>query len=79
MNAAASKGNAVKKLADMWEISKDEIVVAGDHLNDLTMFAEAGFSIAPQNAHPSVLEAASVLALSNAEDGVPKKLAEIFL
>ena len=79
MNASATKGNGVKKLADMWKISRDEIVAVGDHLNDLTMFAEAGLSIAPQNAHPSVLEAASAVCLSNAEDGVPKKLAEIFL
>ncbi|MCL2010412.1 MAG: Cof-type HAD-IIB family hydrolase [Synergistaceae bacterium] len=79
MNVSATKGNGLKKIADMWGISKDEIIVAGDYLNDLTMFAEAGFSIAPQNAHPSVREAASVVCLSNAEDGVAKKFAEIFL
>ena len=79
MNASATKGNGVKKLAGMWGISRDEIVVAGDNLNDLTMFAEAGLSIAPQNAHPAVLAAASAVCLSNAEDGAPKKLAEIFL
>ena len=79
MDASVSKGNGVKKLAGMWGISSDEIVAAGDHLNDLSMFAEAGLSIAPQNAHPSVLETASVVCLSNSEDGVAKKLEEIFL
>ena len=79
MNVSASKGNALKKVAGMWGISKDEILAAGDNLNDLTMFKEAGFSIAPQNAHPSTLEAASAVCLSNAEDGVAKKLTEIFL
>jgi len=79
MNAKASKGKGLRKVADMWGIEKDEIVAAGDSLNDLTMFAEAGLSIAPQNALPSVLEAASVVCLGNAEDGVAKKLAEIFL
>jgi len=62
----------------MWGISKDEILVAGDNLNDLTMFEEAGFSIAPQNAHPLILKAASTVCQSNAEDDVAKKLAEIF-
>ena len=79
MNALASKGSALKKVAAMWGISKDEILAAGDNLNDLSMFGEAGFSIAPQNAHPSILEVASAICLGNAEDGVPKKLAEIFL
>jgi len=79
MNASANKGNGLKKIAGMWGISKDEILAAGDNLNDLPMFREAGFSIAPQNAHPSIQEAASAVCLSNAEDGVSKKLAEIFL
>ena len=79
INISANKGNAVKQLAGMWGISKEEKIAAGDHLNDLTMFAEAGFSIAPQNAQAAVLEAASAVCLSNAEDGVAKKLSEIFL
>lgn len=79
MNVSATKGKAVKKLAAMWGISRDEIVVAGDNFNDLPMFAEAGLSIAPQNAPSAILDAASVVCRSNAEDGVPKKLAEIFL
>jgi Cof subfamily protein (haloacid dehalogenase superfamily) len=79
MNASATKGNGLKIAARMWGISRDEIVAAGDHLNDLTMFAEAGLAIAPQNAHPAILEAASVVCLANSEDGVAKKLAEIFL
>ena len=79
VNGSVSKGKSVKIVADMLGISKDEIVAAGDYLNDLSMFEEAGLSLAPQNAHPSVLEAASVVCLSNAEDGIPKKLEEIFL
>jgi len=79
MNASVTKGSSLRKVADMWGISKEETAVAGDNLNDLTMFAEAALSIAPQNAHPSALSAATVVCLSNAEDGVPKKLAEIFL
>jgi hydroxymethylpyrimidine pyrophosphatase-like HAD family hydrolase len=78
MSADASKGRGLKKLAGRWGIAKEDIVVAGDHLNDLTLFAEAGFSIAPQNAQPAVREAASCVCGSNAEDGVAKKLAKIF-
>ena len=78
MHGGATKGRGLNKLASRWGISKEEIVVAGDHLNDLTMFEEAGFSIAPKNAQPAVREAASHVCRSNAEDGVAKKFAEIF-
>ncbi|MDR2522598.1 MAG: Cof-type HAD-IIB family hydrolase [Synergistaceae bacterium] len=79
MNPAANKGQGLKKLAARLGVRKEEIVAAGDHFNDLTMFAEAGYSIAPKNAQPDVLDAASCVCLPNTEDGVPKKLAEIFL
>jgi Cof subfamily protein (haloacid dehalogenase superfamily) len=78
MHWGATKGKGLKKLADRWGIPKEEILVAGDHFNDLTMFQEAGFSIAPRNAQPIVQNAASRVCLSNAEDGVVKKLSEIF-
>ena len=78
MDRDATKGKGLKKLAGRWGFSKEEILVAGDHLNDLTMFEEAGFSIAPQNAQAIVRDAASCVCLSNEEDGVVKKLSEIF-
>jgi Cof subfamily protein (haloacid dehalogenase superfamily) len=78
MRADASKGRGLRTLADRWGIAKEDIVVAGDHLNDLTLFAEAALSIAPQNAQPAVREAASCVCRSNAEDGVARKFAEVF-
>ncbi|MDR2180990.1 MAG: HAD-IIB family hydrolase [Synergistaceae bacterium] len=78
MHSWATKGKGLKKLAGRWGIPKEKILVAGDHFNDLTMFEEAGFSIAPQNAQDVVREAASCVCPGNAEDGVPQKLSEIF-
>jgi Cof subfamily protein (haloacid dehalogenase superfamily) len=78
MHSDATKGKGLKKLADRWGFSKEEILVAGDHLNDLTMFEEAGFSIAPQNAQAITRDAASCVCLANEEDGVVKKFSEIF-
>jgi predicted deacylase len=50
------------------------VLACGDHLNDLGMFAAADESIAPANAHASVLAAATATATaavaSNDEDGV---------
>jgi Cof subfamily protein (haloacid dehalogenase superfamily) len=78
MRADATKGNGLRSLAERWGIGKEETVVAGDHLNDLSMFAEAGLSLAPANAQPSVLKAASRVCGSNAEDGVAQEFAKIF-
>lgn len=79
MNVGATKGKGLKKLAGRWGLSKEEIIVAGDHFNDLPMFEEAALSLAPSNAQEKVRTAASVVCLSNAEDGVAQKLEEMFL
>ena len=46
------------------------MVVFGDYLNDLEMFAAAGRSIAMANALPDVLKAADQVIGSNAEAAV---------
>lgn len=79
MNPEATKGTGLKKLADRWQIDKKDIVVAGDHFNDLPMFEAAGLSIAPANAEEEVRARASVVSEGNQEDGVSRKLQELFL
>lgn len=79
MNAGATKGKGIKRLAEMWGIGKEEIIAAGDHLNDLPLFAEAGLSIAPANAQPAVRAAATVVCAGNDEDGVARKLSAVLL
>jgi hydroxymethylpyrimidine pyrophosphatase-like HAD family hydrolase len=51
-----------------------DVVACGDHLNDLSMFAVAVHSIAPENAHPEVLENATEVVRSNDDDGVVRHL-----
>jgi hypothetical protein len=50
------------------------VIACGDHLNDLGLFAAAAHSIAPANAHPTVLESAAEIVGSNDEDGVIRHL-----
>lgn len=52
-----SKAAAVLRLKDM--LKADCVVVYGDHINDLPMFAVADESVAVANAHPSVRAAAT--------------------
>ncbi|HEY0948921.1 Cof-type HAD-IIB family hydrolase [Nocardioides sp.] len=47
-----------------------DVVAIGDGPNDLDMFARVGTSIAPANARPEVLRAATLLTRSNDDHGV---------
>jgi len=71
---AAEKGAAVPALLAACEAEDDGIVACGDQLNDLGMFAVAARSIAPANAHPSVLAAATEVVDSNDNDGIVRYL-----
>ena len=71
---AAEKGAAVPALLEACAIPDAEVIACGDHLNDLGLFAAAAHSIAPANAHPTVLESAAEIVGSNDEDGVVRHL-----
>lgn len=51
-------------------IRLEDVVAIGDGPNDLGMFAQVGTSIAPANARPEVLRAATLLTCSNDDHGV---------
>jgi Cof subfamily protein (haloacid dehalogenase superfamily) len=71
---AADKGAAVPALLAACEAPDAEVVACGDHLNDLPLFAAARRSVAPANAHPAVLEAATEVVASSDEDGIVRYL-----
>jgi hydroxymethylpyrimidine pyrophosphatase-like HAD family hydrolase len=73
---AAEKGAALPALLGACGAVGAEVIVCGDHLNDLGLFTAAGRSIAPANAHPAVLERATEVVGSNDEDGVVRHLLE---
>lgn len=80
MNSLASKGQAVTKLADMCGVKLPEVIVAGDHHNDLPMFNLPGvLGITCANAQDAVKAAADKVGLSNDEDGIALLLQEIVL
>jgi len=70
MKKEAGKGNALKYLADVLGIQKEEVVAFGDHENDLSMIQFAGLGIAMANAIDEVKKAAKVVTKSNQENGV---------
>jgi 5-amino-6-(5-phospho-D-ribitylamino)uracil phosphatase len=73
-HCAAEKGAAVPALLEACDAVGADVIACGDHLNDLGLFAAAAHSIAPANAHPTVLEGATEVVGSNDEDGIVRYL-----
>ena len=69
-NANATKGHAVLELAAHLGIKPDEIMVAGDENNDLSMLEQIPFSVAMGNGNPHVKEVSSVITEDNNHDGL---------
>lgn len=70
LHPSASKGNALKILAHHLGIRLEDTMAIGDHDNDLSMFAQAGISVAMGNASPYVQQRCSRQTLSNDLHGV---------
>jgi len=58
------------ELASSLGLQAEEVVVFGDHLNDLPMFGWAGTAVAVDNARPEVIAVADIRCMSNDADGV---------
>jgi Cof subfamily protein (haloacid dehalogenase superfamily) len=66
----ATKGIALRYLAETAGISREEVAAIGDSLNDISMLEYAGTGVAVANAREVVKQVAQVVTLSNLEDGV---------
>lgn len=75
----AHKGAVVTELAAVLGVPTDEVAVIGDGLNDVLMFERAGFSIAMGQASDEVKRAASVVTLSNTEEGFAEAMERFIL
>ena len=75
--SSANKGNSLRRFAECLGMTLENCVAFGDGLNDLSMIEAAGIGVAMANAHPDVLAAADIVAVSNDEDGVAKTLTQL--
>jgi 5-amino-6-(5-phospho-D-ribitylamino)uracil phosphatase len=70
MDKQVGKAPALKMVADHYGVSAKQILAIGDAPNDLGMLRFAGASVAMDNAHPAVKQAAQWIAPSNNDHGV---------
>jgi Cof subfamily protein (haloacid dehalogenase superfamily) len=75
--AGASKGDAALWLAKELGFGPEDMLCAGDNMNDLSMLLAGGISVAPENALPAVKEAATVVVPDCKEDGVENFLRKL--
>ncbi len=74
---SVTKGTGVKALQENLGISREETVVFGDYMNDISMADYAALSFAPANAHPEVIKRFTGTVEANTEYGVTKKIIEM--
>ena len=79
MNKGVTKGNAVKRLAQMYGIHREEIIAIGDNENDMSMIEYAGMGIAMGNAEESLKNVADYITGDYQEDGVAEAIERFIL
>jgi hydroxymethylpyrimidine pyrophosphatase-like HAD family hydrolase len=77
IDAAASKGNALRKVLEHLGIAPEDTVAIGDSAADITMFDVAGEAIAVANATPDVRAAADWVAPAQWDGGVAAAIARV--
>ncbi|MFI6758144.1 HAD family hydrolase [Micromonospora sp. NPDC050417] len=76
--AGVTKAAGLAWFCARYGVRADQVVAFGDMPNDLPMLAWAGRAVAVANAHPTVLEVADAVTLSNEQDGVAAYLEELY-
>jgi len=74
---SGSKAHGIEAALNDLGITKDEIIVFGDGLNDLEMFQYAGFSVAMGNAHEDLKPHADYITKDILDDGILYALTEL--
>lgn len=79
MAKGISKGNAVKILAEYFDIKREEVICIGDSENDISMIEYAGLGVAMENGIDFIKDIADYITDTNDEDGVAKVINKFIL
>lgn len=73
------KAKALRQFAERYGLSLSEVCFMGDDINDLPAIELAGFSVAPPNAHPSVLKKVDIITKCEGGRGAVRELLDMLL
>ena len=73
----ANKGNALKAVQNLLNVTKEQTLVFGDYHNDIEMMQESNFSFAMKNAHEDIKKIAKYSTESNNNFGVEMVLEKL--
>ena len=79
MRNGSTKGDAVRYLANYFEIDKEEVMCIGDSENDLSMIKYAGTGVVMGNASEDIKSVADYVTDTNVNDGVAKAINKFVL
>lgn len=74
-----NKGKAIDLLRDRFNLTKNEVMVFGDYLNDSEMMVSCNHSYAVANAHEEIKKIAKYIAPSNRKNGVLATIEKVVL
>lgn len=73
------KAKAVREFADKYKFELSEICFVGDDINDLPAMEIVGLSVAPPNAHDSVLKSVDLVTKHAGGHGVIREVIDILI
>ncbi len=74
-----SKASALERVCEELGITMQQVLAAGDSLNDIKMIQAAGVGVAMGNAQDAIKQAADYVTETNEQDGVGKAIEKFVL
>lgn len=74
---SVSKGNVYSMIEEIYKFDKSTRIAIGDSLNDLSLFEEAKYKYAMENAHQSLKKLSTMITPSNDDDEVSEAILHI--
>lgn len=73
------KGQAIREVLSEKKLQPDEVIFLGNDVNDLVVFPEVGFAVAPADAHGTVLRRADLILSREGGKGAVRELCDMIL
>ncbi len=79
IHGCEDKGEAMRALLRTRGLTRSEVVYIGNDVNDLPAFAEVELTVAPADAHPAAINAATIVTRASGGAGVLREVADLVL